>query len=244
MGLTGRYEFRPGLWPTLVTLLVLPLLLALGFWQLDRADQKARMQADFQARYQKPAVILNQAPDRDQVESWYWRKVTLRGEYLDRHYLLDNQVQDGRPGYRLYTPLQLAGTGEAVLVERDWKPVGADRQQVPVIETPGDRREIEGRIVPPPSTGILLAEHRIETMAPGVFRLQRIKPGELAEHSGLALLPYVVRQSTADTMQSDEALATGGFGRERHLGYAFQWFALAVTLVIIYFCVNIRKRDQ
>jgi len=36
----NRFCFTPKLLPTLATLLVLPLLISLGFWQLDRADQK------------------------------------------------------------------------------------------------------------------------------------------------------------------------------------------------------------
>ncbi len=243
MKILRRFEFRAGLWPTVATLLLLPLLLALGFWQLDRADQKAEMQADFQARYQQPTVQLDQASRRDQAENWFWRKVRLRGEYLDHSYLLDNQVRDGQTGYRVYTLLRLTESGDVVLVERDWKPVGSDRGQAPAIKVPEDEIAIEGRIVPPPATGIMLARHRIETMAPGVFRLQRIQPDELAGHSGTALLPYIVRQNQARWGEDDLSQATGGFGRERHLGYAFQWFALAATLVIIYIAVNIRKRD-
>jgi len=33
------------------------------------------------------------------------------------------------------------------------------------------------------------------------------------------------------------------FGPERHLGYAFQWFALAVTLVILYLAWSFRKSE-
>lgn len=244
MKLAGDYEFRPALWPTLATLLVLPLLLALGFWQLDRAEQKAELQADFQARNQQPILILNRAADRDQAETWYWRRVRLRGEYLHRNYLLDNQTHAGTPGYRLYTPLRLANTDDVVLVERGWRPLGPDRRHVPEINTRQGTIEIEGRVAPPPAAGLMLAEHRIEQLAPGIFRLQRIEPAELAEHGGTVLLPYIVRQDETGRGQDDPALATEGFGRERHLGYAFQWFALAATLLVIYFCVNIRKRHQ
>jgi len=33
------------------------------------------------------------------------------------------------------------------------------------------------------------------------------------------------------------------FGPERHIGYAFQWFALAVTLVILYLAWSFRTSD-
>ena len=34
------FEFRPGLWPTLATLALLPILSGLGIWQLERANWK------------------------------------------------------------------------------------------------------------------------------------------------------------------------------------------------------------
>jgi surfeit locus 1 family protein len=34
-----------------------------------------------------------------------------------------------------------------------------------------------------------------------------------------------------------------GFGPERNVGYAVQWFGLAAALLIIYFTVNSRKAD-
>ena len=37
--------FRPGLLPTLVVLVLLALLLALGGWQLQRADEKSALLA-------------------------------------------------------------------------------------------------------------------------------------------------------------------------------------------------------
>ncbi len=239
----ARYEFRPGLWPSVVTVIVLPLLLSLGYWQLDRAEQKAAMQADFTARYNLPALSLNALPARDKADELRWREVTLSGEYAANSYLLDNQVYAGETGYRLYTPLRLAGTGDAVLVERDWLPLGADRSHVPVVETPATRVELSGRVVPPPATGIMLGQHRIDKMASDRFRVQRIKPAELAQHSGIRLLPYVVRLPEAAHAEQDRKAALGGFGRERHLGYAFQWFALAVTLLVIYFWVNIKRRQ-
>lgn len=241
MKLVAGYEFRPGLWPTVVTLLVFPLLLSLGFWQLDRAEQKAGMQADFQARYDKPTVALSELMAEHDADDLHWRRVTVRGHYAGQSFLLDNQVHGGDVGYRLYTPLKLAGRDRAVLVERDWLPQGPDRSHVPDVGVPDNEVHLQGRIVPVPATGIMLAEHRIEALNEDLFRVQRIQPQELSAHSGLKLLPYIVRHDDARHAQDDEAAALGGFGRERHLGYAFQWFALAATLLIIYVCVNIKR---
>lgn len=244
MKVTRHYEFSPGLWPTLLTLIVFPLLLTLGFWQLNRADQKAEMQAAFNERYDKPAVDLARLSDRHPAGAMHWRNVIVNGRYAEHSYLLDNQVYAGETGYRVYTPLKLAGRDAAVLVERGWVALGTDRRHVPDIPLPDGELQLNGRIVPAPATGIMLAEHRIESMAANLYRVQRISPEELSVHSELNLLPYVVRLDSAPHAQDDEKSALGGFGRERHLGYAFQWFALAATLLIIYVFVNVKRRQK
>lgn len=224
--------------------MLFPLLLGLGFWQLERAAEKAAMQADFSASYNKPAVVLNDLDNRRDAEALHWRPVIISGEYTGNSYLLDNQVYRGEPGYRFYTPLELGGSGDAVLVERDWLAMGGNRNRPPETGTPAGRVHLRGRIVQPPATGIMLAEHRIERLADNLYRVQRIKPGELAEHGRLNLLPYVVRLDEARHAGDEQATGLQGFGRERHLGYAFQWFALAATLLIIYVCVNIKRREK
>jgi len=244
MNLISRYEFRPGLGASLATLILLPVLLGLGFWQLERAAEKQAIQTEFSASYNKPAVVLNDFQARDEAGQLRWRQVIISGQYTGTAYLLDNQVYRGEPGYRVYAPLKLSGSDDIVLVERDWRPLGRDRQQVPDIDLPQSEMHLQGRVVPTPATGIMLGEHRIQQMTEQRYRVQRIKPTELASHSGMNLLPYVVRLDNARHAGDDRRAALNGFGSERHLGYAFQWFALAVTLVIIYLCVNIKRRHQ
>src|SRR5690625_517931 len=55
----GRYRFQPSLWPSLAVLLLLPLLLGLGFWQLDRAEQKRAWLAQLERAAQQDALDLN-----------------------------------------------------------------------------------------------------------------------------------------------------------------------------------------
>lgn len=240
----GRYEFKPGLWPSVTTFLVFPLLLSLGFWQLDRAGQKQALQTVYDARYQAAPLSLNTASERGDDQALLWRPVEFSGHYLSQVYLLDNQVRDQQPGYSVFAVMQLSDTDAALLVDRGWIAGGFDRSQVPVIDVPGQPMELTGRVLPPPSTGIMLGEHVIETVGESQYRVQRIDLDELRSHSNARLLPYVVRLSETGpgSYRIDEIRP--GTGRERHQGYAFQWFALAATLLVIYFFVNIQKRRK
>ena len=101
---------------------------------------------------------------------------------------------------------------------------------------------LSGVAKPAPVSGIRLKSDVAEKLGGNLVRVQRIDPAQIGAHNNWTLLPYVVR---LDPPAMDGMSWNGtapGFGRERHLGYAFQWFALAATLLVIYIVVNMKKR--
>ena len=53
-----KRRFRPTLWPTLATLIVFPVLLGLGWWQLERADFKQAQEARVAAEDARAPAVL------------------------------------------------------------------------------------------------------------------------------------------------------------------------------------------
>ena len=51
-----HFGFQPTLWPTLFTVPALVVILALGFWQLQRLQEKLAVIEAFEARVTAPAV--------------------------------------------------------------------------------------------------------------------------------------------------------------------------------------------
>lgn len=236
----GRYEFRPGLWPSLATGCLLLLLLSLGFWQLDRADQKRGLLAAYGDRPADAPVQITPGfvPDAD----WRYRRAEVVGRYVaGRQFLLDNRVYRGRVGYHVLTPVRLADSEYAVLVNRGWVPQGMTRADLPALPVPADEElRIEGLIDVPSDKVFVLGEG--EDRDPGWPKvLQQIRFDLHAEQLEVSLVPMVL------LLAADQP---GGFvrdwnpvviGPERHVGYAVQWFALAVVLVILYLWVNVRR---
>ena len=76
--------FRPGWLPSLMVLLLLPGLLALGVWQLQRGEEKRALLNSFEARRQAEPISLEQLePMRDPA----YRRVQLRGHFdADQHF--------------------------------------------------------------------------------------------------------------------------------------------------------------
>ena len=138
-----NYRFQPKLIPTLATLLLLPLLLNLGLWQANKADKKQAMQDIYDQRGQSALVQIGAEPLN--LESIRFSRVVARG-YFEPAYqiLLDNQIYKGQAGYHVITPLHIAGSTVRVLVNRGWVPVGADRNNLPVVATPQSEVEVTG----------------------------------------------------------------------------------------------------
>jgi len=237
---TSKIRFRPGLVPTLATLLLLPVLVALGFWQLNRAKEQTQIQAELDARNRDNPVVLG-AQVRTAEDLRYFR-IVAKGYYDTRYQiLLDNQVQDGNVGYDVITPLHLAGSDIRVLVNRGWIPIGVDRAHLPRVETPPGEQQITG-IATIPSTHSFMLAHPGPVSGPWQTVWESMDMRRYRQSVPFPLEPAVV------LLDPDSPAA--GFVRHwkrpdtrvaMHQSYAFQWFALAAALVIIYIWVNIQR---
>lgn len=238
----GRYRFHAGLWPTLATLVLFPCLVALGNWQLSRADTKRILQASYDRYQSEPEKELY--PVLEPLESLQFRRIRVRGRYVpENQILLDNRVHQGRAGYHVLTPLRIRDGNIHVLVNRGWVPVGPDRSQLPSTATPPGEVEITGVAAHPSRPGYRLAP--AQPPGPGWHPVwQFLDQAEYARASKLTLQPVVILLDPE---------APGGFTRQwnrldagiqTHLGYALTWFSLAVALIAIYILVNTRREDD
>ena len=72
---------------TLFTLVLLPLLISLGFWQLEREDEKRALAQAFERQQAQPPAPLSSLLGQRPQELAY-RPVALRGRYLSGKDLL------------------------------------------------------------------------------------------------------------------------------------------------------------
>jgi surfeit locus 1 family protein len=230
----GSRVFAPSPVATLLLGAALAGLVALGLWQLRRADEKRALWAAFE-RGDTPAVALATAPGAA-VPPRYAR-VAVAGHYLpERQFLLDNMTHAGQVGYRVLTPLA-ADDGGTVLVDRGWVPLGASRAQLPDVAVGPEPRRVSGRLDDPPRAGIAL-DAGVTSGWPRVLSYPSHATLEAAY--GAPLYPRIVLLDADAADGFVREWRPGGFGPERHLGYALQWFALAATLFIGYVFASLR----
>jgi len=241
----GRYRFAPTLWPSLAFFVAFPILLGLGYWQLQRAGEKQALLEQRAAGELEEPLQLRSGVQLS-VEDRY-RPAMVSGSYFaGQQWLLDNRLFRGQPGYHVFTPFRVAGEEQpTLLINRGWIAVGASRAYLPRLPLPEEVVELRGRLDSPASVGLVLGEVPLASPADRVL-VQSLDIAALAGVRDMDLLPYalVIDDGMPGGLQYDWS-PIPAMGPEKHLGYAVQWFGLAVALLIIYLGVNShRGRDD
>ena len=227
--------------PLIIYLLLLILLIGLGDWQLFRSQEKADLLAQQEKSLHDPAIAL----DLDQVDELgdlRYRSVEIKGRYDGRHqFLIDNQIRNGKPGYYVMTPLWIADAGRAVLVNRGWLPLIGDRSVLPAVGVQNDEVAIKGRLNTFPSVGLKLSGADIPTDTwPAV--VQVVDSQVLAEKLGYPLAPFQIElDNDSGEGYLREWHQAPVVSPERHIGYALQWFGLALTLTVLFFWYSCKR---
>ena len=236
----GRFEFTPGLLPTLVTVALLLLLFGLGKWQLERAAWKqALIDRELEISQQTPQPLLDVLAAGGVLD---FRPVVARGRYdLDRQLLLDNRIHEGRPGYQVLTPLRLDGSDSIVLVNRGWLPLGRSRAELPALPGPDDVIPVSGSLARLPEK-IFRLDDAEEPMSGWPQVIQHVEFGAIEQRLGDAVLPVILQLGNEQPHGfSRDWKPVYGIGPEKHTAYAMQWFTLALVLLIIYIGVNMKR---
>ncbi len=220
----------------LTTVLVLggmAVLVRLGFWQLDRLEQRQARNALLVEQLAAAPLDLNAGSLPDDLTQITNHRAVARGQFDFAHQVaLTQQNWEGQPGVHLVVPLLLEGRDEAVLVDRGWIPFeesAADtwsRFDEPGLQTVSGFLQLSQ---PPPrgrasaaATGPLREWYRVDVEAIQSQVPYPLLPVYLLqtppdEEGAVLSLPYRVRPEID--------LSEG-----RHLGYAVQFFFFALIL--------------
>ncbi|HIG79828.1 MAG TPA: SURF1 family protein [Cycloclasticus sp.] len=234
-------QFKANLFLTLLAILVLGLLVNLGYWQLDRAQQKQDL-LDLQDKRLtlKPVDLMN--IDLSDTTLRYL-PVNVTGQLDALHQvLIDNQVRNGRAGYSVLTPLRL-NDKQAILLNRGWVPLGNDRKVLPDVKISSLDVLVTGKLDHFPSVGLKL-EYADQLSEGWPAVTQVIDINKVANRLGYKILPYQVLLDENEPDGYDRQWVVMKMGPEKHHGYAFQWFALAIAWVVIYFVLTVKKRRE
>jgi len=235
-------RFQPRLWPTLAAALLVPLFIAAGQWQWNKASRKESLQQQLDARGAEPAIQM--PTTRIDAQSLLYRKVVARGNYEpQKQMLIDNRTHQGQAGYHVITPLRVDGSEVRVLVNRGWVPAFADHRQMPQIATPTGSVEVSGTAIVPGTRFFTLGADNTSVESGWQSVWQNLDMARYGESVSFSIQPVVI--------QLDPENVAGGFVREwgrlderlqTNLNYAIQWWSFAATTVVLWLVVNFRKQ--
>ncbi|MCC6533235.1 MAG: SURF1 family protein [Burkholderiales bacterium] len=231
----ARRQFRPTLWATIAALLGVGAGVALGYWQLGRAQEKLQRFALLAQRASQPAIHIGAgAIDVALVER---RTVEARGAFEPRGMvLLDNRVRNGVAGFEVVMPLRLAGADMHVLVDRGWIAGTGDRRRLPEVRTPAGDVAVSGLALVPGRKLYELSAEAIEGIVWQNLTIERYRA-----HMPYPIQPVMIQQAT----ELADGLVRSWQPSEReinvHRSYAFQWFALALLIACGYLFLSLRR---
>jgi len=226
---------RPWLGPLLLVLVAVGALvmIGLGLWQLQRLGDRRAANAQIRARMaQPPADLAQQSGGLPE-----YTPVLAKGVYdFSNEIVLRNRAHDQEPGVHVLTPLRLAGSDQAVLVDRGWIPyTEADPAARALYDRPGTLVTITG-LARPSQVRTFFLLPADPTASPDAPRLDSwfwINLPQIQGQVPYPLLPFFLEAAP----QADQSiLPVSGYddidlSDGPHLSYAIQWFSFTAILI-------------
>lgn len=243
---------RRWLLATALVIAAAAVMVRLGIWQLERLDQRRSFNARVTEQQEAPPLVLDEDALGLDLYSMEYRRVIVTGQFLpEDEIVLRNQVWSiegvNKIGMQLFTPLLIEGTDTAILIQRGWIPQETADQQHRTIYVESGVITVEGQLRRA-ETDFDLGFHPDPTLAANQARLDvwnNLDLDRLASQMDTDLLPVYIQQLPAAT-QSDPpfaSLPTLELTEGPHMGYALQWFAFAMVLLIGY-PIYANRQDQ
>ncbi len=222
----------------LSTIVVLSLFVNLGTWQLSRGGVKSEIEravSDHESAFDSISLPLSD------IENWRYKKIQLTGRYQEKkQFLLDNQVRDGMTGYSVLTPFYVETFKVWVLVDRGWLAQGYSRNELPMVEFESKKMTITGRIYVPYDDTYSLGGIADGEDSRWPRRIQFVNYAQLATRLGETLQPFTLRLDEQEPNGYRRDWVANNLSSKKHYGYAFQWYAMAFAVVVLWWLYSIR----
>ena len=191
------------------------VLVSLGTWQLNRHVWKQEIIAQIEARIDEPPTTLPAIPDsfRDRFQP-----VSVQGEFVGRDLFVLISLPNIGPAHRLISALETAD-GRRILIDRGWIPANHLMRN-----EPNQSAEIVGNLHWPDEADSWTPEPDREK---GIWFARDV--GEMAHELETEPLMVVARTVRASAPIAVPLPVTAAGISNNHLGYALQWFGLAIV---------------
>jgi surfeit locus 1 family protein len=224
---------------TLLVLAGTAVLVRLGIWQLDQLAQRREFNVYVITQVSMPSFELDDTAMESALTLMEYRAVHVVGVYdFSQQVVLRNQVYQDKIGVNILTPLRIAGSNRAVMVNRGWIPIED--------YLAGDLHPFDELGTVMVSGVIRLSQEKPDfgkisdpTPAPGAGRLEAWNLANIPrmdEQISYKLLPVYIQQSPEPAWTALPYRTTPNLELTEgpHQSYAIQWFSFAAVLFFGY----------
>jgi cytochrome oxidase assembly protein ShyY1 len=233
-----------------IALIFLSVTVSLGFWQLERAELKRAILSAQKQRVNAPTIDFLSAVTM--TENQFRNIIAVGAIDSKRVFLLDNKIRHGRPGYEVLALMKVSDNDSErwLLVNRGWLVGGVDRSSLPLVPPLANKQQkvtLSGYLYRSQGKDIVLEDEVWEKdQWPLVIQSRDIE--KISRHLELDIYPYILRLVESSVVESENvndqsaSLETGWLvvnaSPEKSVGYAVQWFSLALALLVLTIFAN------
>ena len=206
----------------------------LGLWQLDRAEEKIKIQDDFIEQVSKDHINV-QSIDGNPVR---YTKIYSNGKFLEPYFLLDNIVFNRKAGYYVISPFLT--NNKILLVNRGWVE-NYSRQKFPSIETPTKSILIKGYIKYPMQL-LELTDSNITDNKPYV--LQNLDIDLISKILNRDAYSFILTLDKGSKYSYQFITEKNENKHFKHYMYAGQWFLFTIIGIVFLVLLNRNKNGK
>ena len=230
-------QFQPQPILTVIAVILAAIFIGLGFWQLERAEQKRLLTETRNTRLNLPPYQLT--GERATSEQLEYRVLTAEGVFVpEKTVFIENRKHMGRNGFHVITPLRVATGNLHLLVNRGWV-AAKGTEPVPSIETPTGTVNVTGMTSIPLPPALDLGNPEPSVLNP---RWPYLTLERYALWSGLEVFPFLLLQAETDPHGFVRSWKPEMPKQGMHFGYAIQWFAFALIVSLIWLRLSLVRR--
>lgn len=221
----------------LIVLIFVAILVYLGFWQLQRADEKKQMLLSYHHLSKKIPIFMalnRQLPKQYQI-------VKVQGTFLSQVMLLDNQHYQHQFGYHVISPLMLED-GQVILVDRGWLAGDVTRRVLPIIKTSSGFVSLLGQVYYP-SLNRWQSGPLIERQQHHLIVIERLDIKLISHFLHKPVYPFIIHLDKQEEGGYVRDWSVVSMPPERHYAYALQWFGFALIVFVVFMVWIFKKKS-
>ena len=233
-------KFRPFFWPTLFTITSLLILISLGTWQVYRLIWKNSLISNYLYKFNNE--IIKYDKNFSFNNEFEYRRINIEGRFInEKEILIIGKTFEGNAGFHLITPF-ITKEEKLLLINRGWISEKLKLRSSRTFSLIEEDIVIDGIIRRPQKKAYFVPENDPIGNFWFTIKPNQIKKALKLESFDLEKKFYVDVIRDKGKLKLPIGVSGSPNFRNQHLTYAFTWYSLAITLIIVYFVFHFKEK--